>query len=78
MDLSKDNLPVDTKLRVGEFECTVTPKPHTGCAKFKARYGDSALKAVSTLTSKKRRIRGVYFEVTKPGLVKVGDRVEIL
>lgn len=78
MDLSKDNLPVGTMLRIGEFECKVSPKPHTGCSKFRARYGDGALKAVSTLTSKKRRLRGIYFEVTKPGRVKVGDSVEII
>lgn len=77
-DLSKKNLPEGTKLRIGDFEGVVTRKPHYGCRKFEARYGADAFKAVSSRTAWDRRIRGVYFEVTKPGSVKVGDQVAIL
>ncbi len=34
MDLGAENLPVGTRLRVGDAELEVSPKPHTGCAKF--------------------------------------------
>ncbi len=78
LDLSKDNLPLGTRVRIGTFEGVVTKKPHNGCCKFEARYGIDALKAVSTPLSKQRRIRGIYFEVVKDGVVNVGDKVVVL
>ena len=39
LDLSPENLPTGTRLRVGTALCEVTPYPHTGCGKFAARFG---------------------------------------
>ena len=39
LDLSADNLPPGTRLAVGSAVLEVTPEPHTGCAKFSARFG---------------------------------------
>jgi len=78
LDLSKENLPIGTRVRIGGFEGEVTKKPHNGCAKFSKRYGIDALKAVSMPLSKQRRLRGIYFEVVKEGIVKEGDEVVVL
>ena len=43
LDLSIDNLPAGTKLAVGDAVVEVTADPHTGCAKFSARFGTEAL-----------------------------------
>src|SRR4051812_40918763 len=34
LDLSAQNLPAGTRLRIGTVLLEVTPKPHTGCKKF--------------------------------------------
>ena len=75
MNLSKSNLEKGQRVRIGEVLLEVTPKPHNGCLKFKARYGNDALRLVNALEAKERRIRGIYFSVIEPGMIKVGDRV---
>ncbi len=75
MDLSKKNLPVGTRVRIGNVEAVVTTKPHNGCVKFSKRYGMDALKLVNSPVAKQRRLRGIYFSVVKPGVVKEGDEI---
>ena len=48
LDLSADNLPPGTRLAVGSAVIEVTPEPHTGCAKFSARFGSEALRFVNS------------------------------
>ena len=43
LDLSRANLPAGTRLAVGSAVLEVTPKPHRGCDKFRARFGTDAL-----------------------------------
>jgi len=75
LDLGVDNLPPGTRLHVGEAEVEVTPKPHTGCAKFAARFGSDALRWISTPEGRDLRMRGVYVRVVRGGRVRVGDVV---
>ena len=44
LDLSVANLPIGSRLRVGAAVVEVTPMPHDGCSKFKARFGADALR----------------------------------
>lgn len=75
LDLDEASLPVGARLRVGSAEAVVTPKPHRGCAKFRARLGDQALRWISAKEHEGRRLRGVYVRVVTPGVVAIGDRV---
>jgi len=54
LDISAANLPVGTRLRVGEAIVEMTPKPHNGCAKFEARFGADALRFVQAPTTRHR------------------------
>lgn len=76
-DISEENLPAGTRVLVGDAEVEVSAKPHTGCAKFSARFGKDALRLVSTPTGRALRLRGMNARVTKSGTVRVGDRVEV-
>jgi hypothetical protein len=76
-DISEENLPPGTRLRIGEAELEVSAKPHTGCAKFSARFGVEALKMVSSPTGRSLRLRGMNARVATGGVVRVGDAVEI-
>lgn len=75
LDLGVENLPVGTRLSVGEAVVEVTEKEHTGCAKFAARFGKDALRWVSTPTGRALRMRGIYVRVVAGGAVHVGDIV---
>jgi GNAT superfamily N-acetyltransferase len=73
MDVDEASLPVGTRLRAGTALLEITPKPHTGCAKFRERFGDAALRWVSEQRPQRRR--GVYARVIEGGAIAVGDRV---
>jgi MOSC domain-containing protein YiiM len=78
LDLSTDNLPTGTRVQVGGTLMEVTPKPHNGCHKFRARFGDEALQFVSARELRHRNLRGIYLRVIESGEVGVGDPVEII
>ena len=78
LDLSTPNLPVGTQLRAGSALLEVTPEPHDGCRKFKARFGSSALRLVSHKQTRDRNLRGIYLKVIEDGEVAAGDPVRVI
>jgi MOSC domain-containing protein YiiM len=75
LDLGESALPEGTRLRVGSALLEITGKLHAGCAKFRARLGDDALRWVNTPTGRLRRLRGVHARVIEAGTASVGDRI---
>jgi hypothetical protein len=75
LDLSIENLPAGTQLAVGDAVIEVTHEPHTGCAKFSARFGTEALKFVNKSPGRELRLRGVNTRVVTPGTVRAGDAI---
>jgi MOSC domain-containing protein YiiM len=73
MDLSEDNLPAGSKLRIGTAVIQVTAVPHTGCRFFAARFGPDATQFVNSREGKRLRLRGLNARVLQPGTVRVGD-----
>jgi len=78
LDLSADNLPPGSRVRAGSAVLEVTPKPHTGCLKFKARFGEGALRLISKRELGDRNLRGIYMRVVQDGTVRAGDAVEVI
>jgi MOSC domain-containing protein YiiM len=78
LDVSAANLPLGTRLRVGAALVEVSPKPHDGCHKFRARFGADALRAVQARETRGQNRRGIYWTVVEAGDVAVGDAVEVL
>jgi hypothetical protein len=78
LDLSAENLPAGTKLRVGEAVVVMTAEPHNGCKKFHGRFGADALRFVQAKPTRHRNLRGVYWRVVEAGEAAVGDAVRVL
>ena len=78
LDLSEDNLPPGSTLRVGTALLEVTPEPHTGCRKFRSRFGGDALRFVSAPDLAHRRLRGVYMRVVEEGVASPDDAVQVV
>jgi hypothetical protein len=74
-DLSLENAPAGTRLAIGEAVIELTEVPHTGCAKFSARFGTEALKFVNKSPGRELRLRGANARIVTPGTVRVGDAV---
>ena len=77
-DISAENLPAGTRLAVGTAVIEVTPEPHTGCAKFHARFGGDAHRFVNTKQHRHLRLRGLNARVVEPGSVAPGDTIRKL
>jgi hypothetical protein len=75
LDLSVENLPAGARLRIGECVLEISEPPHTGCAKFKHRFGIAALQFVNSPEGKALRLRGANARVLQAGVVSVGDLV---
>jgi MOSC domain-containing protein YiiM len=53
----------------------VSAQPHTGCAKFIARFGLDAQKFVNSPEGKRLHLRGINTKVVQQGSIHVGDIV---
>jgi MOSC domain-containing protein YiiM len=76
LDLGEDTLPAGTRVRLGGALLEISASPHTGCKKFRARFGLEALRWVNS--HRERRLRGVNCRVLEPGWVAVGDAIEVV
>jgi len=78
LDLSEANLPPGARLALGPAVLEVTDQPHTGCAKFSARFGVAAHTFVNTKAHRHLRLRGLNAKVVVPGTVRTGETIRKL
>jgi len=77
MGLDKESLPAGTRLQIGDTAIVeISEEPHTGCAKFSARFGSDALKFINSPEGRELRLRGTNARVIVPGTVSTGDAVK--
>lgn len=78
LDLSNANLPTGSRVRAGIATLEVTPYPHNGCKKFRARFGEEAVRFTANPATRHLNLRGIYMRVVEGGDVRPGDAVEVL
>ena len=79
MGLDMESLPMGSRLAIGDTVVVqISEIPHTGCAKFSARFGSDALKFINSPEGRELRLRGVNAHVIVPGTVSTGDPIRRL
>lgn len=78
LDLSVANLPAGSRVQIGSAVIEFSEAPHTGCAKFSARFGNDALRFVNAPMGRELRLRGANCRVVVAGRVRQGDRIRKL
>lgn len=74
-DLTKENVPPGTLLKIGTTVLEVSDCPHPPCHKFSSRYGKDALR----FTMKKHNgtlFRGIFATIKKEGFINEGDTIK--
>lgn len=75
LDLGSENLRAGTRLSIGEAIIEVTAEPHTGCVKFRRRFGMDAMRFVNSPEGRALNLRGINAKVVRGGVVRRGDVV---
>jgi hypothetical protein len=75
LDLSLANLPPGSRVQIGSAVIEFSEAPHTGCAKFMARYSDDAQRFVNSPIGRELRLRGANCRVVVAGMVRQGDTI---
>lgn len=75
LDIGEEALPAGSRLRMGRAIIEITAQSHTGCKKFRERFGADAFEWVNAIPNRPLRLRGVNARVIEAGEVAVGDRV---
>lgn len=79
LDISEANLPPGARVQLGDVAVVeISEEPHTGCAKFRDRFGIDASRFVNAPEGRALRLRGVNARVLVPGPISVGERVTVL
>ena len=73
LDISVANLPPGSRVQIGSAVIEFSEAPHTGCAKFVARYGIEAQKFVNSTIGRELRLRGANCRVVVAGTIRQGD-----
>ena len=75
LDLSLSNVPAGSRLQLGTAVIEISAEPHTGCAKFSARFGSEALRLANSEHGRALRLRGVNASVVQAGRFSLDDLV---
>jgi hypothetical protein len=78
LDISLANMPPGSRVQIGSAVIEFSEAPHTGCAKFSARFGNDALRFVNSPTGRELRLRGANCRVVVAGTVRQGDAIRKL
>ena len=74
-DIGRDNLPIGSRVQIGDAIVEVTAEPHPGCKKFVERFGMDAMTFVNSEEGKQMCLRGINTKIVQSGAIRVGDKI---
>jgi hypothetical protein len=78
LDLSSENLPTGSLVRLGQALLRVTPQAHNGCKKWVQRFGLAPMQMNLDPAHRRVHLRGIYFQVVEAGHVRTGDAAVVV
>lgn len=78
LDLSRENLPIGSRLSIGTAVIELTAIPHLGCKKFVDRFGLDAMKFANSDFGRSHNLRGVNAKVIESGAITTGDVITVV
>lgn len=78
LDLSSENLPTGSVLKMGSALLQVTAQAHNGCKKWVQRFGLDVMQMSMDTAHRASHLRGIYLQVIEAGTVRVGDAVVVV
>jgi MOSC domain-containing protein YiiM len=78
LDLSSENLPTGSLVRLGQALLRVTPQAHNGCKKWVQRFGLAPMQMNLDPVHRHVHLRGIYLQVVEAGHVRPGDAAVVL
>jgi len=75
LDMTHENLPVGSRLKVGTAVVEISDVWNDGCAKWKVRMGRPANDWISAPEHETLRLRGIYCRIVGDGVVRLGDTI---
>lgn len=75
MNMSLENLPTGSMIRVGTAVLRVSDIWNDGCVKWKARYGRPAYYWTRAKEHESLRLRGIFCSIEEDGEVAIGDKI---
>ena len=78
LDLSSENLPTGSVVKMGSALLQVTPQAHNGCKKWVQRFGLDVMQMSMDAAHRAMHLRGIYLQVIEAGTVRVGDAVVVV
>ncbi len=73
MDLSYQNIPIGSHIKIGTALLKVSDVYNGGCKKWMARYGEESFRWFNRTDNRTKRLRGMLCEIITDGVVKKGD-----
>jgi hypothetical protein len=77
LDLSVENLPAGSRVKVGDAVVEISSTPHLGCGIFLHHFGREATRFVNSREGRRLRLRGAKGRVVTGGAVSTGDKVTV-
>jgi len=78
LDTSYENLPVGSRLAIGNSVIEVSDEFNTACIKWRERYGLESLAWINDRANKPYRLRGILCRIVQDGEVRLGDMIRKL
>jgi len=78
LDLTTGNLPVGSRLQVGDAVLEISDVENDACAKFALHYGAAVFEWIRLPKNRPLRLRGLFASIVEGGTARVGDPVRKL